>query len=79
MNTLQIYETDVGTVILPPDFPAKAYRKNGKPDRRRKEFAALSEFEDCLKEAAMQVYLSGGDINGSRTITWAEWLKKTNV
>ncbi len=49
MNSVMIWQTDMGAIRLPDDFPAYAMRKNGWPDRRRAVAAKVFEYIDELK------------------------------
>ena len=76
MNSIQIYETDFGPVILPKDFPGHAFRKNGTVDRRRKIAAALQEYIEDLTAAARASFEAEVLVGGLRAMSWDEWQSK---
>lgn len=74
---VSFYSTDFGLVLLPDDLPTGVYRKNGKPDKRRKIAPTLVRYFEDLREAAMQEYEAGKVMSDLETISWNEWLARS--
>jgi hypothetical protein len=70
------YITDFETVRLPDDFPSKAIRKDGWPDKRWGIAEAISKYFKDLSEASAQHYIAGTH-RRRNAISWAEWLAKS--
>jgi hypothetical protein len=75
-NSVAVYMTDFGNVILPDDFPSHAMRKNGWPDRRRKIAGDVSRYIEDLQEGAFQLWQAGRSVQGESAMSFAEWQKK---